>query len=100
MKTHRGGTRVKPGFYWNRTTWTLATISDAPGDLPGGEEHRYTRVPVVAVLGLAPLMGAAYVMFLPLLGFALLFGTAGAKGLAVVRKAAMAAREVAWKRAS
>jgi hypothetical protein len=99
MTTYRGGTRVTPGFYWNRATWTLATISDAPGELPGGAADRYTKVPVVAVLALAPLMGAAYVMFLPLLGFALLFGTAGAKGLAVVRKAAQAAREVAWKRA-
>lgn len=99
MKTLLGGTRVKPGFYWNLRTWTLATISDRPGELPGGEAHRYVKLPVVALLALAPLMGAAYVMFLPFLGFALLFGAAGAKGLAVVRKAATAARELAWKRA-
>ena len=99
MKTHGGGTRVAPGFYWNLRTWTVATISDGPGDLPGDAGQRHVKVPVVVLLGLAPIMGAAYVMFLPLLGFALLFATAGAKGLAVVRKAAMAAREVAWKRA-
>jgi hypothetical protein len=99
MKTYRGGMRVKPGFYWNYGAWTITTVSDEPGPLPGGEEHRYAKVPPVMLLALAPLMGAAYVMFLPLLGFALLFGTAGAKGLAVVKKAVAAAREVAWKRA-
>ena len=99
MKTHGGGRRVKPGFYWNLRTWTLATISDGPGDLPGDARHRYVKVPVIVLLGVAPIMGAAYVMFLPLLGFALLFGTAAAKGVAVVRKTAVAARQLAWKRA-
>jgi hypothetical protein len=100
MKTYRGGTRVAPGFYFDLGKWTLTTISDAPGDLPGGEETRYRRVPAVVLLGLAPVLGAAYVMFLPCLGFALLFGFVGAKGLTVVRKAATTARGLAWKRAA
>ena len=29
MKMLLGGTRVKPGFYWNLRTWTLATISES-----------------------------------------------------------------------
>jgi hypothetical protein len=37
------------------------------------------KVPVLLMLATAPLMGAAYVMFLPVLGFALLFQQVGKK---------------------
>lgn len=98
MHTLRGGTHAKGGFYWNLARWTIVSFDRGGGALPGPEEHRYVKVPALAMLALAPVMGGLYVMFLPFLGFALLFGAVGTKGLAVVRKAATAARELAWKR--
>jgi len=41
------------------------------GVLPGGAEDRYVRIHVLAMLIVAPFMGAAYVMFLPFIGIAM-----------------------------
>ena len=67
-----GGNEVKAGFYWNKKEWAIVTISGKGGVLPGSSETAYVKVPVVMMLGLAPLMGGLYVMFLPLIGFAML----------------------------
>mgnify|MGYP003407259543 CR=1 FL=1 len=40
--------------------------------LPGSAEERYLRLPTVALLVLGPIMGLAFAMFLPFIGFALL----------------------------
>ena len=47
--------------------------------------NRYLKVPVIALLVLAPLMGAVYAMFLPFIGFAMLFTFLGKKAFAMGR---------------
>ena len=47
--------------------------------LPGGEEITYVRLPVTLVLLVGAMLGAAYVIFLPLIGFVIFFGFAGKK---------------------
>jgi hypothetical protein len=69
MKRWRGSTRVPAGFYWRPASWEMVTLSGKGGVLPGERSERYFKVPVLAMLVLAPLMGAALVMFLPLMGF-------------------------------
>jgi hypothetical protein len=64
-----GGTKVPAGFYWRKSAWEIVTLSDQGGVLPGGRGERYFKIPVLAMLMLAPAMGAALVMFLPLTGF-------------------------------
>jgi hypothetical protein len=71
MKRWLGGTRVPAGFYWRPAGWEMVTLSGRGGVLPGERSERYLRVPVLAMLVLAPAMGAALVMFLPLIGFAM-----------------------------
>lgn len=71
MTRHTGGNDVKSGFYWNLAKWELTTIPREGGPLPGGGDDRYLRVPVVAMLLLAPVMGGLYVVFLPFVGFAM-----------------------------
>jgi hypothetical protein len=71
MFRYTGGQTVKHGFYWNARTWQITLIEHQGGTLPGDGGARYARVPVVAMLLLAPIMGAAYVMFLPFIGFAM-----------------------------
>ena len=67
------GTMVKGGFYFNRDKLDLITVSGKEGLLPGADGQRYLRVPVLAVLLLAPVLGGLFVMFMPFIGFALVF---------------------------
>jgi hypothetical protein len=65
------GSTVKGGFYFSRDKWDIVTVSGKEGVLPGAAGQRYSRLPVLAVLFLAPLLGGLFVVFLPFIGFAL-----------------------------
>ena len=82
---HEGGTRANYGFYWSAQAWDMAMIPAEGGLLPGGSDRRYSRIPTVLFLLMAPFMGALYVVFLPFVGFAMVLGYAarGLKTLAV-----------------
>ena len=54
----------------------MAMVPAEGGLLPGGSDRHYTRIPTVLFLLMAPLMGALYVVFLPVAGFALVAGHA------------------------
>jgi hypothetical protein len=101
MMTKRiGGTAAKNGFYWNLGKWEMTMVPRQGGILPGGAGDRYLKVPVVALLVMAPLMGAAYAMFLPFIGFAMLFTFLGKKALAMGRSEAVgmaATMTPAWR---
>jgi hypothetical protein len=70
MLGHKGGEKVKAGTYWSVTTGELASIPQQGVSLPGGAEERYIRAPLPLMMLLGPLAGAAYVIFLPFIGFA------------------------------
>jgi hypothetical protein len=75
-----GGSRVKAGFYFNKANWEIVTVSGKQGGLlPGDAKADYLRVPAVAMLAGAPVLGAAFVVFLPVIGFALLAKAAFSK---------------------
>ena len=79
MTKHNGGNAVKAGFYWNLKKWEMVTLSGAGGTLPGATEDRYLKVPIVAFLFVAPVMGGLYAFFLPFIGFAMLAAFVGRK---------------------
>jgi hypothetical protein len=79
MKTRNGGQEAKAGFWWNTKSWEITLVKATGNTLPGGPEVRYLRVPTLALVVLGPAMGALFVMFLPLLGFAMLFGALATK---------------------
>jgi hypothetical protein len=81
MAQRIGGTAAKSGFYWNLRKWEMTMIPKQGGILPGGVSEKYIKVPVIGLLFLAPMMGAAYAMFLPFIGFAMLFTFLGQKAL-------------------
>ncbi len=100
MWRHRGGSRVKWGFYWNLAKWEIVMIPKAGGVLPGSEGHRYLRMPILLLLALAPVMGGLYVVFLPFIGFAMALGFAGRKTAGALRKVfmeLMTALSPAWR---
>jgi hypothetical protein len=82
MAQRTGGTAAKSGFYWNLGKWEMTLVPKQGGILPGGATDAYLKVPIVGFLLLAPMMGAAYAMFLPFIGFAMLFTFLGGKALA------------------
>ena len=71
MFRYTGGETTRHGFYWNARTWSINLVERQGGVLPGDAQDRYARIPVLAMLLIAPIMGAAYVIFLPFIGFAM-----------------------------
>lgn len=95
-----GGAKVDAGFYWNKKEWEMVTLSGKGGVLPGNPDTHYVKVPLLAMLVMAPLMGGLYVMFLPFIGFALLFDYAGRRLYRAVKGGATdaaAAVAPAWR---
>jgi hypothetical protein len=91
----RGGNKFDGGFYLNRKTWDLVTVNGKKGLLPGEAGDVYLKVPTLAMLAAAPVLGATLVVFLPFVGFAL-FAVAGLRkvtGLDKSTKTAEPARE-------
>jgi hypothetical protein len=85
MATYKGGTKVNHGFYWSVQAWDMVMAPSEGCLLPGDLKRSYTRIPTFLFLLMAPVMGAFYVFFLPVVGFALLFKHVGlgAKTLAM-----------------
>lgn len=73
MKIYRGTQKVEPGIYFNLRNLSFKSMDD-DGRLPGGENEAWRRVHPLALLVVGPLMGLAYAIFLPLIGFAMVGG--------------------------
>lgn len=91
MKIYRGTQHVEPGIYFNARRLSFKSMDDE-GLLPGGENEAWRRVPALALLVVGPLMGLAYAIFLPLIGFAMVGGIvlrkAGELGVEAIRASA------------
>lgn len=87
MTTYTGNQTVEPGLYYALAPLKITTV-DERGPLPGADTRTYYRVPMLAMLALAPLLGLAFVIFLPFIGFAMVFRLAGEKVLEVAGRAA------------
>jgi hypothetical protein len=92
MTTYTGGTQVKSGYYVDTAGFAVATISRDGLSLPGGSGARWVRVPALAVMAAAPVVGGLFVVALPFLGFGL---GAWALGRAVAGKLKGGAEELA-----
>ncbi len=76
MTMIEAGTQVNKGHYFSAKTWTLHGVAADGEKLPGARGEKYLAVPLVGAFALAPLMGAAFLMFLPFIGFYLVGRTA------------------------
>jgi hypothetical protein len=70
MTTYESGAAVPGGFYFNPSRWTIEAAAHDGARLPAGT-GRWMRLPALAALALAPILGAAFLMSLPLIGFVL-----------------------------
>ncbi len=89
----RGGNKVAGGFYVNRKTFGLVTVNGKKGVLPGEANDLYLKVPTLAMVVAAPLLGASFVVIMPFVGIAL-FAAAGLRKLANLGKARKPAEPV------
>jgi len=65
MTGYHGRQVVKAGDYLNRSTWELESVAEGGGILPGDESTHYIGLPRPPLVIAGPLMGLAYVIFLP-----------------------------------
>jgi hypothetical protein len=70
------GAKASRGYWFNAKTWTLHPVSTDGETLPGAAGEKYLRIPLLLAFVVAPLMGAAFLMFLPFIGFYLAFQAA------------------------
>ena len=69
--TMKGGSTVSSGYYLNLSRWAIQPVAKDGERLPEGEGE-WMKVPTAAAILLTPVLGATFLMFLPLIGFALL----------------------------
>jgi hypothetical protein len=86
MTRYTGGSKVEGGYYWNPRTWEVKLVGAEGAILPGSERASFVRVPFPVLFAVVPIMGALFLMFLPLIGFALL-------GYSLVKRAAGGVKE-------
>jgi hypothetical protein len=72
FKKYSGGETVRYGFYWSVGEWEAQIVPKEGAQLKGTPANSFVRMPLLALLVLAPLMGAAFAFFLPFIGFAML----------------------------
>lgn len=101
MLRHKGGEHVKSGFYFNIESWEITPVSGHEGaTLEGDARTAYLRVPVFALLLLAPVLGALLAVFLPFIGLYLVaqhFGSKAWEHLRAGAHAVLAAMGPAWR---
>lgn len=88
MTRYNGNQQAKAGFYFDMDSWHVTTLSGEGGVLPGTGDTRYLRLPLPVLLVAAPLMGAAFAMFLPFIGIALVLDFVAKKAWSLAREAA------------
>jgi hypothetical protein len=78
MTRFESNASVKSGYYFNLTTMNLVPVEKDGGRLPN-EKGSWIAVPTLAALALTPILGALFLMFLPMIGFVLSADAAGKK---------------------
>lgn len=68
MEMIEAGARVKKGYYFSGRGWVLQPVARDGEVLPGQRGEKWLRVPFLGAVVIAPLMGAAFLMFLPFIG--------------------------------
>lgn len=82
------GSQAKAGYYFNTSSWHIHPVPADGGVLPGEPGETWTPIPMVAALGLTPVLGLAFLMFLPFIGFYLTIEAASRPVVRVFRREA------------
>jgi len=99
MKRYTGTETVPPGLYFNLRQVAFKSL-DEEGPLPGTRDDVWRAVPTLMLLLVGPVMGLAFVVFLPLICFAMvgwLLGIKSARLAAAVARAAARSVKPGWE---
>jgi hypothetical protein len=69
MRTIEAGMRVKSGHYLSLATWSIQPVATSGDALSGRAGEKFIAIPTLAAFALAPLLGALFLVFLPVIGF-------------------------------
>lgn len=85
--TFNGNQAVQSGYYLEASRWAIEPVAEDGGRLPAGP-GTWRRIPTAAALLATPIMGLAFLMFLPFIGIALTAQVALAPVVRFFREAA------------
>ncbi len=71
MTRYNGNELAGPGIYFNFRNLSFTSL-DEESPLPGPETETWRNVPALFMLIVAPVIGGAFALFLPLIGFVLI----------------------------
>jgi hypothetical protein len=69
MTKRTAGEQASAGYYLSTRSWHIHPVAADGERLPGEAGERWIRISVVAALALTPILGLAFLMFLPFIGF-------------------------------
>lgn len=97
---HAGAEQVAGGIYWSHRDAGFVSVPREGGNLPGQPSDAFTRVPILVVLVVGPILGTAFAFFLPAAAFVgmarlILGGLVGRMRRTAARRAAKAERAAA-----
>lgn len=71
MTRYQGGSMVPGGYFFDLQHWSFKAVSGEEGQLPGDATAKYVKEPLVAVIPGVLIVSLAFLVFFPLIGFAL-----------------------------
>jgi hypothetical protein len=71
LQTVNGGTQVGPGYYFCTKGFEFEVVGEAGGTLPGTDARQFVAIPFPLLFLVIPIVGFAFLIFLPAIGFAL-----------------------------
>ncbi|MGB8929642.1 MAG: hypothetical protein WCC48_00165 [Anaeromyxobacteraceae bacterium] len=84
MTRYESNATVKSGYYFNPITMNVVPVARDGERLPN-DKGAWFAIPTVAALALTPLLGALFLMFLPMIGFVLFAQAAGVKAASLFK---------------
>ncbi len=100
MKQQKRERKVRGGAYLSLTTGeVIQTVGEAGGP-PQGARGPFVRLPMGALAVVGPLMGLAYIIFLPLVGILALFWLIGhhlSRAVPALAREVVSAITAAWR---
>lgn len=85
MEKKFGGQMTRGGVYLSLRTGEVVALPREGGELPGRTTVPYVRIPTALGAVLGPLVGLAYVIFLPFIGLAMITWFAGRQAARGIR---------------
>ena len=87
MRRFNAQTTVRGGYYFQTSTLSLHAVEGDWGQLPGEPGTLWVRLPLPVMIVAAAVLSLGFVVFLPVIGFALVFRAAARPAFRWLQKA-------------